>query len=74
MFSGDKGRAVGRLLRSVRAVITDEGFVEHPAKTKVMRRGRRPEVTGVVVNDRPGVARGEVRTLAAPTQTSIVRR
>lgn len=64
-FSGNKDRAVGRLLKSVRAILIDEGFVEHPDKTKVMRRGRRQEVTGVVVNDRVGVARDQVRTLRA---------
>lgn len=64
-FSGAKDHAVGRLLRSTRAILTDEGFAEHPKKTRVMRRGRRQEVTGVVVNERPAVAREEVRELRA---------
>src|SRR5262249_35924051 len=64
-FSGDNGRAVGRLLRSVRSILTDEGFTEHPRKTRVMRRARRQEVTGVTVNVRPTVFRRELRELRA---------
>ncbi len=64
-FSGDDARAVGRLLKSVRSIARDEGFREHPAKTRVMRRGRRQEVTGVVVNARAGIPRDEVRRLRA---------
>ncbi len=37
----------------------------HPDKTRVMRRGRRQEVTGVVVNDKPAVARKELRKFRA---------
>ncbi len=64
-FSGDNAKAVGRLLRSVRSVLQEEGFVEHPRKTKVMRRARRQEVTGVTVNVKPAVSRREVHTLRA---------
>jgi RNA-directed DNA polymerase len=64
-FSGDRPTVVGRLLRSVRSIIADEGFVEHPSKTKVMRRTRRQEVTGLTVNDRPQVARAERKRLRA---------
>src|SRR5262249_53858378 len=64
-FSGDEPKAVGKLLRSVRSILTAEGFTEHPRKTKVMRRARRQEVTGLVVNERPTVSRKEVRLLRA---------
>jgi retron-type reverse transcriptase len=64
-FSGDDSRAVGRLLRSVRSILTAEGFTEHPRKTKVMRRSRQQEVTGLTVNVKPAVSRREVRTLRA---------
>jgi len=64
-FSGDNSKAVGRLLRSVRAILTAEGFTEHPRKTRVMRRSNRQEVTGVTVNERPTVSREEVRELRA---------
>lgn len=64
-FSGDDTTEVGRLLRAVRKVITSEGFEEHGKKTRVMRRGRRQEVTGLVVNNRPTVPREEIRELRA---------
>jgi RNA-directed DNA polymerase len=64
-FSGGNPAAVGRLLRSVRAIVEDEGYTEHPRKTRVMRSSRRQEVTGVTVNTRPTVAREEVRELRA---------
>jgi RNA-directed DNA polymerase len=64
-FSGDAPRAVGRLVRSVRAIVAAEGLTEHPRKTRVMRRGGRQEVTGLTVNDRPALARTELRTLRA---------
>ncbi|RUL87564.1 RNA-directed DNA polymerase [Tautonia sociabilis] len=64
-FSGNRTAASGRLLRSVRIILVDEGLIEHPTKTRVMRRGGRQEVTGLTVNDRPAVSREELRTLRA---------
>jgi retron-type reverse transcriptase len=71
-FSGDNGAAVGRLLRSVRSIVTEEGFREHERKTKVMRRSRRQEVTGVVVNDRPKLTRKGLRELRAILHNAAV--
>lgn len=59
-FSGTPER-VQTLLGAVRRIVADEGFVLHPDKTRVMRRARRQEVTGLVVNDKLGVARDLVR-------------
>jgi hypothetical protein len=64
-FSGDNPKPVGRLLRSVRSILESEGLTEHPRKTKVMRRSRRQEVTGLTVNARPTVSRKEIRELRA---------
>ncbi|MFK7989504.1 MAG: reverse transcriptase domain-containing protein [Sandaracinaceae bacterium] len=64
-FSGADRRKVGLLLRSVRSILTDEGFVEHPKKTQVMGRGRRQEVTGVTVNDKLALSRKDKRRLRA---------
>ena len=64
-FSGDGHDGVALLFRGVRSIIKDEGFREHPTKTRVMRPGRRQEVTGVVVNAKTGVNRDEVRVLRA---------
>lgn len=56
---------VGKLLRGVADIVAHEGFAVHPEKTRVMRRGRRQEVTGVVVNDKPGAPRDELRRFRA---------
>ena len=64
-FSGDDSAKVGSLLRCVRQILDDEGFEEHPTKTKVMRKSRRQEVTGLTVNDRPTLSRKERRRLRA---------
>ncbi len=64
-FSAKDGDDVSTLLFRVRQVIVDEGFVEHPEKTRVMRKGRRQEVTGVVVNHHCAVPREDVRRLRA---------
>jgi RNA-directed DNA polymerase len=56
---------VGKILRAVADIIKHEGFNLHPDKTRVMRRGRRQEVTGVVVNDQMGVERETLRKFRA---------
>jgi retron-type reverse transcriptase len=66
-FSGDEGLEgrVGYLLARVRHIARDEGFAVNEAKTRVQRRNAAQIVTGLVVNDRPGVRREEVRRLRA---------
>jgi RNA-directed DNA polymerase len=64
-FSGDDPERLGTLLWAVRRIVAAEGFRENRAKTRVMRRGRRQEVTGLVVNDRVGIPRRERRRLRA---------
>lgn len=56
---------LGFLHASIRHVITDEGFALNPKKGRALGRGGRQEVTGIVVNVRPGIARDEVRRLRA---------
>lgn len=57
---------VGALLRRVRWIIRGEGFTPHPDKERVMRKGRRQEVTGLVVNGAvPSVSRQTRRQLRA---------
>ncbi len=64
-FSGDAPRVLGRLLRSTRSILAEEGFVEQTTKTKVMHRACRQEVTGLSVNERVGIPRKYARTLQA---------
>lgn len=63
--SQDRAAPVGKMLAFLRKLTAAEGFAIHPDKVRVVRRGRRQEVTGVVVNDRPGVPRDELRRFRA---------
>jgi RNA-directed DNA polymerase len=56
---------LGRMIWCARQIITDEGFTLHPDKQRVMHAGRRQEVTGLVVNARPGVPRDKLRRFRA---------
>jgi retron-type reverse transcriptase len=64
-FSGDDPERLAALLGAVRRIVGEEGFAENRDKTRVMRRGRRQEVTGLTVNDRVGLSRRERRRLRA---------
>ena len=57
--------SVGKLLGMVADIVAHEGFVVHPDKTHVARRGSRQEVTGLVVNEQPSLARGTLRRFRA---------
>jgi len=63
--AASKEANVGLLLARVRHIVQDEGFALNPKKGRVQRRNRRQEVTGVVVNDKPGTPRAELRKLRA---------
>jgi hypothetical protein len=56
---------IGWLLTRVREIVESEGFRIREEKTRVQRRNVAQRVTGLVVNDRPGVPRAEVRRLRA---------
>lgn len=66
-FSGDAEleSRVGYLMARVRHIAAEEGFAVNEAKSRVLRQGSAQTVTGLVVNDRPGVRRDEVRRLRA---------
>jgi len=65
------GTGIGALLRAVRVIVQSEGFAIHTKKTRVMRKGARQKVTGLVVNTAPAgvpsvrVPREAVRALRA---------
>ncbi|MEO0560351.1 MAG: RNA-directed DNA polymerase, partial [Bacteroidota bacterium] len=46
-------------------IVADEDFVLHPDKLRVMRRGVRQEVTGLVVNDKLSLSRRQMRRFRA---------
>jgi len=64
-FSGDNPEDAAKVLGIARRIVAAEGLVVHPKKTRLMRRGRRQEVTGLVVNDAPHLPRKELKQLRA---------
>ena len=66
-FSGERGWGTGtsRLIDAVGAIVADEGFRLNARKTGVMPRAGRQTLGGLVVNDRPKVARHQVDLLRA---------
>ncbi|WP_425396927.1 reverse transcriptase family protein [Aeoliella sp.] len=64
-FSGDDSAAAKRLVHHARQIVEDEGFKLNAAKTRLLRRGCRQRVAGVVVNDQLGLSRTERRQLRA---------
>jgi len=64
-FSGSREANPGRLMRRVHWVVEHEGFTVHPGKTRVFRKGRRQEVTGVVVNETCTVSRDTLKKFRA---------
>ena len=63
--SGDTANMAGWIIAKIRHVVDDEGFTLNQQKTRVQRPSRRQSVTGVVVNERPGVPRHLVRRMRA---------
>src|SRR5262249_37441028 len=66
-FSGGEEAAgrVGYLMARVRHIAGEEGFAVNEKKSRVLRRNAAQVVTGLVVDDKPGVRRDEVRRLRA---------
>lgn len=66
-FSGGDvlARDAERLERRVAAIALDEGFALQLRKTRVMRRGTRQQLAGVVVNRHPNLARDAFDLLKA---------
>ena len=66
-FSSPTGDREGsrKLLWHVKRVIEEEGFQIHPDKLRIMGKGRRREVTGLIVGEKPSVPREDVRAFRA---------
>jgi RNA-directed DNA polymerase len=64
-FSGNDLGKVAKFMALVPRIVAAEGFVVNAGKTRILRRGRRQAVTGVVVNTTLGLSRQERRKLRA---------
>ncbi|KQW93280.1 hypothetical protein ASC94_11530 [Massilia sp. Root418] len=73
-FSGGPAfaRAADRFHIQVAAIALEEGFRVNTRKTRLMRGGTRQQVTGVVLNSHPNIARDEYDRLKA-TLTNCAR-
>lgn len=63
--SGESLRHLAHALERAKAIVAHEGFTVHPDKTRVLRRSRQQEVTGVVVNEKLNVSRRELKRFRA---------
>ena len=64
--SGEEAeKNMGKLLFVVKKIIAEEGFEIHPDKLRIMRKGSRKEVTGIVVNEGMSVNRKKLRQFRA---------
>ena len=66
-FSGDAEleRCVGRFTAHVAAIALEEGFAVNHHKTRIMRRGVRQQLAGIVINDKVNIRRDELDLLEA---------
>src|SRR5690606_914227 len=53
--SGDAVKNTRTLLGFIKKIIREENLNIHPEKLRILRKGSRKEVTGIVVNDKPSV-------------------
>lgn len=60
-----EGAEPHRLVRSVDAIVTDEGFSVNASKTRIMRSPNRQAVTGLLVNDGVRLSRRDLRRIRA---------
>lgn len=63
--SGEVAEKIGWLLAKIRHIAEEEGFRLNEQKTRVHRPHAAQMVTGIVVNERPGVPRKLIRRLRA---------
>ncbi|HTC89596.1 MAG TPA: reverse transcriptase family protein [Bryobacteraceae bacterium] len=66
-FSGgeDFERGIERFSTHVAAILLEEGFAVNHRKTRIMRKGVRQRLAGLVANERPNIARADFDRLKA---------
>jgi len=65
-FSANEGNTnAQQLIWRIKRIVADEGFTLHPDKLRVMRKGTKQEVTGVVVNSTMNIDRKKLRQFRA---------
>ncbi len=64
-FSSDAYGNINKMMFWIRGITQEEGFILHPNKTKIMKKGSRHEVTGVVVNEKLSINSRELKKFRA---------
>jgi len=64
-FSSNEYTKINKMMYWIKGIVKEEGFILHPKKTKIMKKGARHEVTGVVVNEKLSVNRKELKKFRA---------
>lgn len=64
-FSANEYNTINKMLYWIKGIVKEEGFILHPKKTKIMKKGSRHEVTGVVVNEKLSINRKELKKFRA---------
>ncbi|MBC8110737.1 MAG: RNA-directed DNA polymerase [Verrucomicrobia bacterium] len=63
--TGEGTKNIHKIISLTQKIVEDEGFSVHPDKTRIMRKGSKKEVTGIVVNEKPSVDRTTLRKFRA---------
>ncbi|MEZ5427821.1 MAG: reverse transcriptase family protein [Pyrinomonadaceae bacterium] len=63
--TADDVSEINQLMAQVRYVVGKQGFLVNESKTRILRRGRQQEVTGIVINDKISIDRKHLRKFRA---------
>ncbi|PMB51098.1 RNA-dependent DNA polymerase [Fischerella thermalis CCMEE 5201] len=62
---GDSQRYICNILKCTESIVTHEGFTLNQEKTRILRKSRQQEVTGVVVNNKLNVSKKTLKQFRA---------
>jgi retron-type reverse transcriptase len=63
--SGDSLRHICNILRRTESIVAHEGFNINEQKTRILRKNRQQEVTGIVVNTHPNISKETLKRFRA---------
>ena len=63
--TGDSLRHICNILRRTESIVTHEGFTINEQKTRILRKNRQQEVTGIVVNEKLSIAKKDLKRFRA---------
>jgi hypothetical protein len=63
--AGESLRHICNILRRTESIVAHEGFAINEQKTRILRKNRQQEVTGIVVNSHPNISRETLKRFRA---------